>query len=124
MAKAKTVRRKKKTEEAVGAHEKQQPAEVELTEEQLAQVFVDLDLFHNKFLSHLACTDKYEIIPTADDDGRILSEEQLTLIKREVNRLGLTTIWTYDVGKMTIVMCPRKDTKLLVGMISNGAEVH
>ncbi len=127
MAKAKTVRKKKKTAEPTQevVQEQQQPLqEQELSEEQMAQLMVDLDLFQNKFLSHIACTDKFEIIPTADDDGHVLSQEQLALIKREVNRLGLATIWTYDVGKMTIVMSPRKDTKLLVGMISNGAEVH
>lgn len=125
MAKAKTVRKKKKTAEPQEvAQEQQQPAEQELSEEQMAQLMVDLDMFQNKFLSHLACTEKFEIIPTADDDGTVLSQEQLALIKREVNRLGLATIWTYDVGKLTIVMSARKDTKLLVGVISNGAEVH
>lgn len=125
MAKAKTVRKKKKTAEPQEVvPDQQQLAEQELSEEQLAQVMVDLDLLQNRFLSHIACTDKFEIIPTADDDGHILSEEQLALIKREVNRLGLVTIWAYEVGNMTVVMCPRKDTKLLVGMISNGAEVH
>lgn len=125
MAKAKTVRKKKKTEKPQEVvQEQQQPPEQELSEEQMAQLMVDLDLLQNKFLSHIACTDKFEIIPTADDDGNVLSQEQLALIKREVNRLGLTHIWTYEVGKMTVVMSPRKDTKLLVGMISNGAEVH
>lgn len=123
MAKAKTVRKKKvKPKEVV--QDEQQPPEQELSEEQMAQLMVDLDLFQNKFLAHIACTDKFEIIPTADDDGHILSQEQLALIKREVNRLGLATIWTYEVGKMTIVMSARKDSKLLVGMISNGVEVH
>lgn len=123
MAKGKTVRKKKvKPKEVV--QDEQQPPEQELSEEQMAQLMVDLDLFQNKFLAHIACTDKFEIIPTADDDGHILSQEQLALIKREVNRLGLATIWTYEVGKMTIVMSARKDSKLLVGMISNGVEVH
>lgn len=124
MAKAKTVRKKKQVEPKEVVQDEQQPPEQELSEEQMAQLMVDLDLFQNKFLAHIACTDKFEIIPTADDDGTVLSQEQLALIKREVNRLGLATIWTYEVGKMTIVMSARKDSKLLVGMISNGAEVH
>lgn len=125
MAKAKTVRKKKKTEKPVEVvQDQQQPPEQELSEEQMAQLVVDLDLFQNKFLARIACTDKFEIIPTQDDDGHVLSQEQLALIKREVNRLGLATIWTYEVGKMTLVMSARKDSKLLVGVISNGAEVH
>lgn len=123
MAKAKTVR-KKKVEPKEVVQDEQQPPEQELSEEQMAQLMVDLDLFQNKFLAHIACTDKYEIIPTADDDGHLLSQEQLALIKREVNRLGRATIWTYEVGRMTVVMSAKSDSKLLVGMISNGAEVH
>lgn len=124
MAKAKTVRKKKTAKPKEVVQDEQQPPEQELSEEQMAQLVVDLDLLQNKFLTLIACTDKFEIIPTADDDGRILSQEQLALIKREVNRLGLATIWTYDVGKLTLVMSARKDSKLLVGVISNGAEVH
>lgn len=126
MAKAKTVKKKKKTEKPVeAAQEQQQPPEQELSEEQMAQLMVDLDNFQNTFLMKLAHTDKFEIVPTADDEGNVLSQEQLSLIKRELTRLGLVTVYTFDIGtRFTVLMCPSKDRKLKIGMISNGAEVH
>jgi len=128
MAKAKTVKKRKKTvapKKQVVQEQQLPPEEQPLTQEQMAQLMVDLDTFQHKFLSILAMSDKFEIVPTADDDGNILSQEQLSLIKRELNRLGLATVYTFNVGtRFTVLMCPGKDSKLMIGMISNGAEVH
>jgi len=128
MAKAKTVKKRKKTvapKKQVVQEQQLPPEEQPLTQEQMAQLMVDLDTFQHKFLSILAMSDKFEIVPTADDDGNILSQEQLSLIKRELNRLGLATVYTFNVGtRFTVLMCPSKDSKLKIGMVSNGAEVH
>ncbi len=124
MSKTKPVKKKKKAEKVVAVQEVEQP-EQELSEEQVAELILELEKFQNSFLSKLARTEKFEVIPTADEDGNVLSEEQLTLIKRELNRLGLTTIYTFDIGtRFTALMCPSKNSKLLVGMISKGSEVH
>lgn len=96
----------------------------ELSQEEVEQLMVDLEQFQNDFLEKLAKTNKFEIVPTHDEHGNILTEEQLSLIKRELNRLGLITIYTFDLNnRFTVLLCPDKD-KMRIGMISNGAEVH
>lgn len=101
------------------------PEPVELTEEQIEQAMIDNDVFQQTFIELLAHSKKFEIIPTQDEHGNIMSEEQLSFMKKEVNRLGCTTVYAFENGsRFTILMCPRAGKKLIVGMVSNGAESH
>lgn len=98
---------------------------VELTEEQIEQAMIDNDVFQNTFIEILAHSKKFEIIPTSDEHGNIMSQEQLSFMKKEVNRLGCTTVYAFENGsRFTILMCPRPGKKLIVGMVSNGSESH
>jgi len=123
--KAKSVKKQavKKTEPVKQVKAQKEP--VELTEEQIEQAMIDNDVFQNTFIEILANSKKFEIIPTQDEHGNIMSEEQLSFMKKEVNRLGCTTVYAFENGsRFTILMCPRPGKKLIVGMISNGAESH
>ena len=124
MAKKKAKRVKK--QEVKPVEPVQVPQEpIELTEEQIEQAIIENDEFQNKFLELLAQNKKFEIIPTSDEEGNIMSQEQLSFMKKEVNRLGCLPVYAFENGsRFTILMCPIEGKKLLVGMVSNGAEVH
>lgn len=122
--KAKTVKKQPKVVKRSKDAELEQPP-VELTEEQIEQAMIDNDVFQNTFIEILAGSRKFEVIPTQDEHGNIMSQEQLSFMKKEVNRLGCVTVWAFENGsRFTILICPRDKKKFIVGMVSNGAEVH
>ena len=123
MAKKKAkVAKKQVVKHVEPAQAQDQP--MELTEEQIEKTMQENEEFQDKFLQLLANTDRFEVIPTQDEHGNIIPQEQLFFIKKEVKRLGLTTVYAFENGsRFTILMCPREG-KLTVGMVSNGAECH
>lgn len=124
MAKKKAKRVKKQAVKPV--EPEQAPTEpVELTEEQIEQAILENDSFQTMFFEKLAHNKKFEIIPTSDEDGNIMSQEQLSFMKKEVNRLGCLPVYAIENGsRFTLLICPREGKKMIIGMVSNGAEVH
>jgi hypothetical protein len=78
-----------------------------LTSEQYDKLMDDIENFNNSFFSHLAGTANYEIIPTETEDGVILQEEHYKLIKKEIAKTGATILYSYKVGRDTVVINPR-----------------
>jgi hypothetical protein len=65
----------------------------ELTQENYEDLVSQLEDFQNRFLVALAGTDRFEIIPTLNENGNPLTQEQYTLLKTECSRLGLKILY-------------------------------
>jgi hypothetical protein len=78
-----------------------------LTPEQYDKLMDDIENFNSSFLSHLAGTANYEIVPTETEDGHLLQAEHYKLIKKEVAKTGAVILYSYKVGKETIVINPK-----------------
>lgn len=88
-----------------------------LSEVEFEKLVEDLEKFEDSFYCALAGTDRYEILPTMTEDGKVLTEEQISLIQRECNRLGLTILYRIDNIK-NMVMVNSKTLK--VGYVTDG----
>lgn len=84
----------------------------ELTDQQYTKLLEDLDDFDNKFVTILAGTDKYEIIPTVMEDGTRLTKEQYALVKTECSRLGLTPIYQIPLRNGDTILINPENLKL------------
>jgi len=85
---------------------KKKKHDIELSQEEFSKFLEELEEFDTKSLIYLAGTDRFEIIPTIDDDGQVLSKDSLNSIKREVDKLGLTIMYRIDKDNgETIVLC-------------------
>lgn len=91
---------------------------LELTEAQYEKLLLDLEDFEEKFYSKLAGSEKYEIIPTVTEEGRLLSKEQLDLLIKECHRLGFRYLYKVDLPNGTILLINPKTMK--IGYISDG----
>lgn len=91
----------------------------ELTENQYSKLLEDLDNFNNKFISEIAGTDKYEIIPTVMEDGSRLTKEQYALARTECSRLGLKVIYQISLRNGDTIFINPENLK--VGYIREGA---
>ena len=79
---------------------------IELSPEDFAKVLEDLEDFENKSLMYLAQSDRYEIIPTADEEtGKVLSREDLETLKHAVENIGSKILYRIDkpTGETLIV---------------------
>lgn len=79
----------------------------ELKEEDYEDIEQEVENFNNSFLSYLAGTANYEIVPTQTDDGRPLRKEHYEMIKKECSKIGSKILYTYLVGSTTIVINPK-----------------
>lgn len=78
-----------------------------LTTEQYLKLIDDVENFNNSYLSYLAGTAKYEIVPTQLDDEHYLEEKHYKLVKKECAKVGAKILYSYSVGaKQTIVINP------------------
>lgn len=94
----------------------------DLSEAEIEQLMDDLENFDNSFLSFLAGTQSYEVVPTSDDMGNNLQDKHYELIKKECNRMNVKIIYSVDLGKnITLLFCP--DTKKF-GVVNQVAEVQ
>lgn len=84
-----------------------------LSPEQYEKLMDDIEDFNNSFLSHLAGTANYEIVPTEPEDGQFLKEEHYKLIKKEAAKLGAVILYSYRIGNTTLVVNP-KTMKMVV----------
>ena len=74
----------------------------------------DYKNFHDSFLSYLAGTANYEVIPTEIDVGEYLQEEHYTSVKKECQKLGAKILYTYKVGKLTVILNPNSLRTVIV----------
>lgn len=92
--------------------------EIELTEEEYDKLMVDLEGFEENFLRKLADTDKFEIVPTTDQNGRPYDKEQLTLIKKECLRLGVKILYKIDLSSSVYILFNPQTMK--IGYVTEG----
>lgn len=97
---------------------KSKEKQVELSQEEFDKFLNDLNEFEEKFLKHLAGNSNFEIIPTTSDTGRALTKEQITLIKSECNRLGLSILYRIDAKDGTSLIINPNNMK--IGYITEG----
>jgi hypothetical protein len=90
----------------------------QLTEEEYEQLNNSLSDFDESFLSFLAGTSQYEIIPTTDE---FVPQQNLDLIRREAKRLGFKVLYSMDLGKQVLIMNP--DT-MKIGIFTHITETH
>lgn len=93
----------------------------ELTPEQFDKLREELHNFQHSFLSHLAGTAKYEIIPTEIDVGEFLDDEHYNSVKKECLKAGVKVLYTYNLGKMTIILNP---SNLRTVVVQEEGEAH
>jgi len=96
----------------------EQPQEVELTEEEYEKLVNDLDKFEETFLSKLAESDKFEIVSTYNPEGKFYSKEQLTLIKKELLRLGVKILYRIDLNSSVYILFNPQTMK--IGYVTEG----
>lgn len=94
------------------------PKEIELSEEQYDKLMNDLAEFEESFLRILADTDKFEIISAVNENGQLYSKEQLTLIRKECLRLGLTVLYKIDLSSSVYILFNPKTMK--IGYVTEG----
>lgn len=122
MAKKKATKIEKvKHIEPTPTNEQEVRLDKQLTAEQYEDLSEQLDDFHESFLSFLAGTAKFELIPTTDESGQPIPEKNLELIRRECARLGLKVLYTVDCGKHTLVINP--DT-MKIAVVQESLETH
>lgn len=114
-SKSKDLKRKVKESQNKPSKKKE-----ELTEEQYEKLHKDLEEFQHSFLVYLAQSENFDVVPTQTDTGQYLKREHYELVKQESRRLGLKVLYSYDIGRSTLVVNP---TNMKVGVLSNG-EVH
>jgi len=89
------------------ALEEQEDQFAELSPEEYEKLIEDIENFNSSFLSHLAGTANYEIVPTEAEYGVFLEEEHYRLIKKECVKIGAVILYSYKVGNQTIVINPK-----------------
>lgn len=97
---------------------KKKDGTLELTEEQYDKLIMDLEIFEENFYKALASTERYEIIPTSTEEGKVLSKEQLSLLTEECKRLGLKILYKVDLNSNTVLLINPKTLK--TGYITEG----
>lgn len=93
--------------------------EFEMSPEEMQEVLDAVDEFEVDFLSSVAGTDKYELLPTTDKYGKPLSKKQFDLIRRECSRLGMTPLYILEMNGYHVVVNAKT---LKMGIVSE--EVH
>jgi len=116
MAKVKKSKKAKTEKKPKVAEEPKQLSPTEY--EQLGR---DLDTFQDSFLSFLAGTSQFEVVPTTDEEGNQIPEKNLELIRRECTRLGFRVLYSVDYGKNVLFINP--DT-MKIGIMTHTVEVH
>lgn len=89
----------------------------ELSQEEFDKLIGDLNEFDNKFYEYLAESPKYEVIPTSDEEGILLTKEQLALVQRECNRLGFKILYMVNDPNAIVMINPKT---LKIGYITEG----
>lgn len=100
--------------------EEQDDQFAELSPEEYEKLIEEIENFNSSFLSHLAGTANYEIVPTEPEDGAFLSEEHYRMIKKECAKIGAVILYSYKIGNLTLVVNP-KNMKTIV---LNDGEAH
>src|SRR5574343_318745 len=85
---------------------------LELSEEEYDKLVTDIENFDENFYRTIANSDTYEIIPTTTEDGRYLSKEQLSLLVKECQRLGLRYVYKVDLNSSVTLLINPKTMKI------------
>jgi hypothetical protein len=93
---------------------KKKSHDIELSPEDFEKLIVDLEDFDTKGLVYLAKTDNFEIIPTTDEEGKVISRESLNYLKREVEKLGYSIIYRIDKVNGEVVLIDSHTLKTMV----------
>ena len=93
----------------------------DLTPEQYEKLMEEIENFNNSFLSHLAGTSNFELVPTENEFGETLTEEHYRLIKKELAKSGAKILYTYSVGSNTSIIV---DPKTMKSVILHEGELH
>lgn len=107
--KKKPVVKKEETAEAIEPRE--------LSQEEFDKLIMDLNEFDNKFFEYLAESPKYEIVPITSEEGLILTKEQIALVQRECNRLGLNVLYRIEEHNAIVMINPHT---MKIGYITEG----
>lgn len=87
--------------------DKKEENPVELTDKQYSRLMEDLEDFDNKFLSSLADSEVYEVLPTTLENGKPIAKEQIALLKRECDRLGHKALYRIDMQNGILIINPK-----------------
>ncbi len=93
---------------------KQEALKSDLTPEQYDKLMKDMENFNHSFLSYLADTAQYEVIPTDIDFDQYLEEEHYKSVKEECKKIGAKILYTYEIGKSTIVLNPNNCKTVII----------
>lgn len=93
----------------------------EMTPQQYDKLREELQNFHDSFLSYLAGTANYEVIPTEIDVGEFLEQEHYESVKKECNKIGAKVLYSYTLGKLTVVLNP---SNLKTVVVQEDGEAH
>ena len=85
-----------------------------LSEEQYYKMIEDVENFSHSYLSYLAGTAKYEVVPTEIDVDQYLHDQQYNMIKKECAKIGAKVLYTYNISKDTTVILNPTNLKILV----------
>ena len=107
-----------KTSKTVKKTKKVKKPLVPLDQTQLQELITDLDQFENAVYLALTGTDRFDIIPTTDPSGRLLSKEQLSLIKQECLRLGVKVIYRVELENSILLVNPEN---MKIGYLTEGS---
>jgi hypothetical protein len=87
---------------------------MELSMEELEELLEELEEFDNMSFSLLAQSGNYEIIPTATEDGELLTKEELSLLESECRRQGFSVLYRIDKEDgETLLVGPKGKVMLL-----------
>jgi hypothetical protein len=93
----------------------------DMTPEQYKKLMEDIENFNTSFLSHLAGTSNYELVPTENEFGEYLEDGHYKLIKKECAKTGAKILYTYSISpNISIVIEP----KSLKSIILQEGELH
>lgn len=80
---------------------------IELSEQEFEALIQALDDFEEIALQHLCDSDNYQIIPNEDDEGNLLTREQMRLAARQVRSMGYEVLYKIDKGNEILYYEPK-----------------
>jgi hypothetical protein len=88
--------------------------DISLSQEEFEKLMVELSEFDEQSFVALAGTDQYEIVPTVTEDGKVLNSQELSVIKLECEKLGLTLLYRIDKKDGETILVNSESGKTMV----------
>jgi hypothetical protein len=89
----------------------------EFTKKEIKKLIQDLQQFEENFYIAIAGTNKFDILPVTTKSGKLLTKEQLSLIKKETLRLGIKILYCVELDKVMLLLNPEN---MKIGYIVEG----